>query len=72
MINFLNSQPLFTFKMFKNYVTEYLKSNPIDFTLKDNILADIFYPWKRSSKLFSYCLYMIIILQKITKIILEK
>lgn len=39
--------------MLKNYVTEYLKSNPIDFTLKDNKLAVIFYPWKRSSKLFS-------------------
>lgn len=53
MINFLNSHPLFTFKMFQKYVTEYLKLNPIDFTLKDNTLADIFYPWKRSSKIFS-------------------
>lgn len=71
MINFLNSHPLFTFKMFQNYVTEYLKLNPIDFTLNDNTLADIFYPWKRSSKYFHNFLYMIIILQKIIKIILE-
>ena len=53
MINFLNAHPLFTFKMFQKYVDKFLKYNEINFTIKDNTLTNIYYPWIKDSKILS-------------------
>lgn len=58
MIKFLNSHPLYTFGMFKKYVVKFLKYNEINFPIKANTLSNIYYSWRKNSKILSqYSIY---------------
>lgn len=53
LINYLNKHPLITQKSFKEKVNFFLKGN-FDLLLKKNTFANIYYPWRNNSKLFSW------------------
>ena len=51
-MDYLNKNPLINFNNFKNKATELYLKNSYDFTKTKNTFKNIYYPWKRNSKIF--------------------
>ena len=55
LINYLNSKPLISIYAFKKHAFKvFYTKKKCEFTLKQTTLANIYYPWRTNSKLFSW------------------
>jgi hypothetical protein len=54
LINYLNRHHMITFKDFKIKANDYFLKNNFDFFVKKNTYANIYYPWRNNSKIFSW------------------
>ena len=54
LIDFLNHNPIINFNSFKQKSIEYYMKNNYEFNVSKNTFKNIFYSWRRNSKLFSW------------------
>ena len=54
LIEYLNLLPLITFEKFKLYVVKLCLIGEFDFIVPKNTFGNIFYPWRRTAKIFNW------------------
>ncbi len=54
LIKFLNLNPLISIHEFTKYAMDLFLKNDLEFVLKKNTFKNIFYPWRKNSKIFNW------------------
>lgn len=54
LLSFLNTNPLITYNLFKKHAFKYYLDNNFKFSIKKNTFNNIYYEWRKTSKIFNW------------------